>query len=873
MLSPGTRLGTFEVLGPLGAGGMGEVYRAADTRLKREVAVKILPEAFAADPGRLARFEREARLLASLNHPGLAAIYGLEQDGPIRYIVMELVPGETLAERLAQGPLPQREALLIAGQIAEALEAAHDKGVIHRDLKPSNIKVTPAGKVKVLDLGLAKAMDPASDPSDETHSPTLVLDQTRPGVILGTAEFMSPEQARGKALDKRTDIWSFGCILFEMLSGRRPFAGETISDVIAAILSAEPDWTALPASTPGRIRDLLRRCLEKDLQKRLRDAGDATIEIDQSLAESAAGGAAGATLAARARRRSLRAPVAIGAAVMLLLATGAAWLFVRARVGAKAPPLTGGLVVLPSRDLSGSPGGQLIGDGLVELLSARLGQVPGIQVVTPTAAVAASDSQSDPFRAAKSVGAGVAVRSTFMRNGDSVRITYSVWNVDTRAQIASGTVDGAASDLFGIQDRLAERVAAGLNRQPNGAPPNRVSGPNGLETASQQERYLQAIGSLQRYDRAASVDDAIRLLDALAQEAPRAALVQAALGRASIAKHTLTKDRAWADRALAAAESARRLDPSLEEVDVTLGETLLLTGERARAEEAFRRALAARPGDPEALLGLGDARESAGDFAGAEASYRKAIDLQPFAFGPYNRLGAFYYARARYSDAADVFRRLARLTPDSYRAFSNLGGSLSMMCAFDDAANAYRRALELRPDHSVAASNLGMNQLWRGRNAEAVTLLEMAARNAPNDFEIWNNLGEAYRASGAAGKAAEAYGRSISLATEQLRLNPRDVVAHSFLATSYARTGRPREADEHCRQAVALDGQNPDVLMDAAIVSVLSGRNAEAVAFVQKSIRAGYCAAIVAKMPDFAALRSDPGFKAIVAAPRNAAGS
>ncbi|HEY6050451.1 MAG TPA: protein kinase, partial [Thermoanaerobaculia bacterium] len=706
MLSPGTRLGSFEVLGPLGAGGMGEVYRATDTRLKREVALKILPEAFAQDPGRLARFEREARLLAALNHPGLAAIYGLEQDGAIRYIVMELVPGETLDEALVRGPLPQREALLIARQIAEALEAAHDKGVIHRDLKPSNIKVTPAGKVKVLDLGLAKAMDPVSDPSDASRSPTAVLDQTRPGVILGTAEFMSPEQARGKPLDKRTDIWSFGCVLFEMLSGHSPFARETISDVIAAILSAEPAWTVLPEATPPRIQDLLRRCLEKDLAKRLRDAGDATIEIDQSLAEIGSGGRqaprtpapapaapAPGSSADDAKRRRVAAPAVLAAAVVLGAIAG--WYVLRSRQLPKARPAAGSLVVLPSRDLSGAPGGQLIGDAFVEMLSVRLGQVPGVQVVTPVAAIAASDAQNDPLQAARSVGARMAVRSSIMRSGDALRILYSVWDVETRRQIAGGQIDGPASDLFGIQDRLLDRIAADLNIESPGER-GRTPTPPGLSTATQQERYLQAIGSLQRADKAPSVDEAVRLLEGLAAEAPGSALVHAALGRAYLARYAMTREKSWAERARAEAESARRLDPAPGEVDVTLGSSLLLAGERDRAEEAFRRALAARPSNVEALIGLGRAREKAGDWAAAEQSYRKAIEQQPFLYTPYNELGGLYFERGHYAEAADVYRRLTRITPDSYSAFNNLGGSLSMTCDFDHAADAYRRALTAR---------------------------------------------------------------------------------------------------------------------------------------------------------------------------------
>jgi serine/threonine-protein kinase len=871
MLSPGTRLGTFEVLGPLGAGGMGEVYRASDTRLKREVAIKILPEAFAADPARLARFEREARLLASLNHPGLAAIYGLEQEGPIRYIVMELVPGETLAEKLAHGPLPQREALLIAGQIAEALEAAHDKGVIHRDLKPSNIKVTPAGKVKVLDLGLAKAMDPASDPSDESHSPTLVLDQTRPGVILGTAEFMSPEQARGKALDKRTDIWSFGCILFEMLSGRRPFAGETISDVIAAILSAEPDWTVLPPATPVRVRELLRRCLEKDLQKRLRDAGDATIEIDQSLAESSPGAKGPPTPAPAAPARRFRAPVAIGAAV--LIAAIAGWLALRYRPAEKPLLASGSLVVLPTRDLSGAPGGQLMGDGFVETLSVRLGQVPGVQVVTPVAAIAASDAQSDPFRAARSVGAKLAVRSSILRSGDAVRILYSVWDVESRRQVAGGQIDGQASDLFGIQDRLVERVAADLHIEWPGERGKASPTPVGLPTASQQERYLQAIGNLQRYDKAASVDDAIRILDALAREASGSALVHAARGRAYLYEFSLTKDRSWADRAREAAESARRLDPTMTEVDVTLGETALVTGQNARAEESFRRALASHPGDPAALVGLGRARERTGDFKGAETSYRKAIELQPYLYAPYNELGGLYAQRGRYAESAAVFRSLTKLAPDSYSAFSNLGGTLQMSCDLEGAAAAFRRALELGPANASAASNVGMSHLWAGRAPEAVASLEQASRARANDYQIWGNLGDAYRAASRSSDAARAYARSIELATAQLRLNAADPAAHSFIATSLAKTGRAGEAAPHVREALRLGHGDPNILLDAGVVAALDGRRPEALESIRKAVEGGYCRQIVAAQPEFEAFRSDPAFQAIVAAPRKAAGS
>jgi len=278
----GTRLGRYEIRSPLGAGGMGEVYRACDRRLNREVAIKVLPEVFARDSDRLARFQREAQVLASLNHPNIAAIYGLEESDSIRALVMELVEGPTLDDRLAAGSIPVDESLAIARQIAEALEVAHERGIIHRDLKPANVKVTTDDKVKVLDFGLAKVLTDNSDAADLSNSPTMIKG-TAAGMILGTAAYMSPEQARGRAVDKRTDLWAFGVVLMEMLTGKRLFKGDTVSDVIAAVLTQEVDWTALPDATPQPIRRLLRRCLEKDRKSRLSDATSAKLESDDAL--------------------------------------------------------------------------------------------------------------------------------------------------------------------------------------------------------------------------------------------------------------------------------------------------------------------------------------------------------------------------------------------------------------------------------------------------------------------------------------------------------------------------------------------------------------------------------------------------------------
>ncbi|MBI5169117.1 MAG: protein kinase [Candidatus Eisenbacteria bacterium] len=320
-LAAGDRLGLYEIVAPLGAGGMGEVYRARDTRLDRVVAIKVLPEAFAEDPERLARFEREARLLASLNHPNIAALHGLESEGGRRYIAMEFVDGLSLAQRLASGALPIEDALDVARQVATALEAAHEGGIVHRDLKPGNVMLRPDGTVKVLDFGLAKGAAGSASDSSLSMSPTRTNAMTGDGMILGTAAYMSPEQARGKPVDRRADIWSFGCVLFECLTGRQAFEGETVSDLIASILKGTIEWDALPAATPPRVRTLLERCLERDARQRLRDIGEARLVLEQP-------GSAEAPAAAPAVPARAPLPIAAlvgGALLLAAIASFAAW--------------------------------------------------------------------------------------------------------------------------------------------------------------------------------------------------------------------------------------------------------------------------------------------------------------------------------------------------------------------------------------------------------------------------------------------------------------------------------------------------------------------------------------------------------------------
>jgi eukaryotic-like serine/threonine-protein kinase len=356
-LSAGTRFGPYDIVAPLGAGAMGEVYRAHDVKLGRDVALKILPESLSLAPDRLSRFHREAKVLASLNHPHIGGIYGFEQSSGIEALVLELVEGPTLADRIARGAIPLDEALPIARQIAEALEAAHEQGIIHRDLKPANIKITPAGVVKVLDFGLAKAAGADVNTSPEvSHSSTTTIGGTQEGMILGTAAYMSPEQAKGLTVDKRSDVWAFGCVLYEILAGRAVFAGKTVSDVISEVLKSEPDWGQLPPETPASIRRLLRRCLQKDRLRRLRDIADARIEVDEALTGPHADGRDDVQTTSRGKERVVW--VSALAVVTLVAAGQAVWLRRPSRPMPPAPQIKFE-IAMPSAPLDALAGRRL----------------------------------------------------------------------------------------------------------------------------------------------------------------------------------------------------------------------------------------------------------------------------------------------------------------------------------------------------------------------------------------------------------------------------------------------------------------------------------------------------------------------------------
>ena len=460
MLKSGTCIGPFEIQSPIGEGGMGVVYRAHDTKLKRDVALKALPEPFALDAERLSRFQREAQALASLNHPNIAQIYGLEESGNVRCIVMELVAGETLHEQVQRGPVPLDEALDIAKQIVDGLETAHERGIIHRDLKPANIKRTPDGRVKILDFGLARMFDSRAGNADVSNSPTM-MSATGAGMILGTAAYMSPEQARGREAGVRSDIWAFGAVLYELLTGRQAFQGETVTDLLASVIKSEPDWSALPASTPEPIRLLVRQCLQKDSRRRLQHIGDARIFLEEMKVEMKAGFAPAGAASPVPRSRERSAWILITAALSVALAFVAVSSLRRAPAEAAAVRFT--ISPPENTQFSRSFGFQAVSpDGTKLAFSATDNQGRRMLWVRPLDSltaqpIAGTENAGAPFWSGDGRSVGFAIKGQLKRVELSGGASQTIGSLSS---FSGATWNHNGVIIFGTEDGPLQRVAA-----------------------------------------------------------------------------------------------------------------------------------------------------------------------------------------------------------------------------------------------------------------------------------------------------------------------------------------------------------------------------------------------------------------------------
>jgi serine/threonine protein kinase/Flp pilus assembly protein TadD len=591
MLTAGSNVSHYKILDSIGAGGMGEIYRAVDTKLDRTVAIKALPSAFRGHADRLKRFEREAKILASLNHPNIAAIYGLEEMDGAPYLVLEFVRGESLAQRLGRGPLEVREALEVGEQVASAIEAAHDRGIVHRDLKPGNVMITQARVAKVLDFGLAKGTEADDGPAPGMSSaPTLARSATADGLVLGTAPYMSPEQARGKEVDRRTDVWAFGCLLFESLTGRQTFAGDTVSDVIAHILERDPEWDSLPASAPPRLRDVIRRCLTKDPDERPRDIGDLRRELHSILLEISSLGRAAAT-------KSSSVP---------------------------------SLAVLYFENLSKDPDSEYFCAGITEDILTDLSKIKGLRVASRNAVTRYRGAPVDIPRVAAELGVRTVLEGTVRRAGDRVRISAQLINASDGFHLWAERYDRTLADVFAVQEEIAHSIAEAL----------RVTlSPKEAEALAQDKprdarAYDLYLKGRQRYGvySQESLNEALELFRQATEIDPNYALAWAGIA------DCYGQFMQWGDPKRAeenerlGVEAARRaisLNPKLAEGYKALALVLRQSGDFDEAKSALRQAIQVNPRFTPALINLAVHEYSHANVAGAERYVRRALDADP----------------------------------------------------------------------------------------------------------------------------------------------------------------------------------------------------------------------------------------------------
>jgi serine/threonine protein kinase/tetratricopeptide (TPR) repeat protein len=723
-LPTGSRIGGYEIVGTLGSGGMGEVYRAHDAKLKRDVAIKVVRTADTADASQAARFEREARVLASLNHPNIAHVHGYEDADGVPALVMELVEGPTLADLIAAGAVPPDRALPLARQIADALDAAHAKGVVHRDLKPANIKVRSDGTVKVLDFGLAKAV--AEDaPADPNQTPTIAR-ATVDGVLIGTAPYMSPEQARGRPVDKQTDIWAFGCVLFELLSGRRPFDGGTLSDTVAAILAREPDWSAMPSATPASIRRLVERCLEKDPKRRMHDIADARVEIEDAMARRPAAGRIDDRPTHARGKRHWMIPAAAGSIVAVAAAVA---LYVPAR---RSTTAIDSIAVLPFVNQNRTPDADYLSDGLTESIINNLSQAASLRVIARASAFRFKSADLDPISAGKQLGVRAVVVGRVMQRGENLVVGAELVDVSGNKQLWGQQYNRRVADLFAIQEEIASEISDRLRAKlATGERPQPVKRPTDNLKAFQY--YVQGRSAAQRRTR----DDmltSIRYFENAIAEDSNYALAYAGIAEAYVVlgARAFIAPQEGQKRAYEAANSALRLDPNLAEAHLAIAQPLVMFGPHdfPTAERELHRAIELSPGLAMAhnYLGLMNAR--LGRYDESAAAYRRARELDPVSLIHARAAILPIWLKRDYGAAWDALLQTrdlgpAFIVPAEINYYVQSG-------KLDEATNALAIAKAQRPDDATVLFAEGMVFAAEGKGAEALRVIAtLEPRNGP----------------------------------------------------------------------------------------------------------------------------------------------
>ena len=847
-LSPGTHVGEYSVLGLIGVGGMGEVYRARDARLGRDIAIKVLTPSLYEDPAARARFQREARAVAALNHPSIVTIHEVGEHGQQAFIAFEFVSGETLQERLARGPVGVAEALAIALPLAEGLGHAHEHGVVHRDLKPKNIMVRGDGQVKILDFGLGKFL---SAPVAQDITTALPSGATETGVVLGTIGYTSPEQLKGHPVDARSDQFAFGAIVYEMLTGRRAFAKETTIQTLNAIIEDEPTpLAALAPGVPRSVAAIVSRCLRKNPEQRYGTTGELVAAL-----RSASDNLRRRTALARWPRLAAAAILSAIVVVGVALAPRIEW---RDAFAGRLSPAQGRIVVLPFGNTDGGASAQAFADGLTELLTTRLSGFERENrdlFIVPSTEVR-RESVASARDARRVFGASLVVSGSVQWAQNTIRLTLNLTDASTLAQIRGRVIDGQAVDVQTLQDSAVAALAEMLGARSESAV-SRLTAASGA-----YQYYVQGRGYLQRFERLDSVNNAIELFQRSVLGDQQFALGHAALGEAYWRKYELTKDPALVAAARTELAQALEIDRNSPIVRITRAIVARGTGEYETAAAELERAVALDPLSADAFRELGGAYEALKRFDAAEAAFEQAIQVRPDDWSARSAFGGFLIRRARFEEALTHFQRVVELTPDNAAAYSNRGGAQYYLQRYDDAEASFTKSVSIR-ETQLAWSNLGTVHFIRGRFADAATAFERAAALNPNDFRVWGNLGSAYQWVPDAARARAAYEKAVAVAEADLKVDPRRPAVIADIADYSQALGRRDEARRYAARALELAPDDSSILFKIAVVHEGLGERARALELLATALRAGLRPDQIETARSLAELRRDPRYKQI----------
>ncbi len=856
----------YRILEKIGRGGMGEVYRAEDLSLLRTVAIKVMPKFISSVSGAEARFLREARAASAINHPNIVTIFEIGETDRHAYIVMEYVPGCSLRDQITTDSLSADSILSIATQICEALEEAHARGVIHRDIKPENILISDRGQVKVVDFGLAKPLE------KESLGETFLQSLTESGAVMGTLTYMSPEQLRGEELDQRTDIFSFGIVLFEMITGKLPFKGANGLDVAASILRDEAEKLGkLPPQMPRHLDVMLKRLLEKPRQGRYRSFAE--VKRDLQALRLGADTVVTGRLTSRAEQTDLLVADALKNATEgsagptatrgLGLRTGRAGGSVSAAPQSRARPAPPTVLVLPLESV-GAEDVSFMGVGLAHAIITDLAKIGGLSVLSKAAGAGRFDESGRNARElAEELGASILLEGEVMKAGQAICIMARLIDIDAGTVIWGAQYRGDASDMFRMQDAVCAGVAAALKLGMTSELRHDVARP-AATSVDAFEFYSKGRSFLERWDVEENIDYAIQMFVAALELDEEFALAFAGLGEAYWQKYQDTHDDVWIERAIAASDRALALDPRQAQVHVSLGIIYNGTGRVERAIEEFERAIDLQPLNNDAHKWLGRCYTHRGDLERAVKYFQRAIEIRPGFWDNYNKLGFCYYIFGRYREAAEQFRRVIAIQPDNYQGYDNLGGIYFLLGQFDDAASIHRRAIEIYPN-GVSYTNLGTALFYLGRYDEAIEAYESALEMDSHDEVLCRNLGDVYMRVGRGDEAIEQYGKAVELISEQLSVNPDDARMLGDLAICQAKLDRKNEAVKTIERAASLEPHNTTLMYEKSVVYALAGNAKKALEELARALSHGYSRSEAERDPDLGSLRGFAEYKLLMA--------